>query len=104
METGKQPENEIRQKYKKYKLKKMGKYGKQEGNGGNIGNCMEPGNQNEIKLMKIDGEFNGEDSGATWVPKRKRCGNLKPNTDTTNDSLCNNSSGASKNNDNDKNM
>ena len=32
----------------------MAKYIKQEENGRQIGNFMQPGNQNEIKLMKID--------------------------------------------------
>ena len=81
----------------------MEEYVKQEENGGKIGNLMEPGNQKEIKLMKTDGESNREDSGAIQLPKRKRCEYLKPNTDTTNDSLCNSSTGASKNNNNDKN-
>ena len=37
------------------------------------------------------------------MPKREICGYLKPNTVTTNDNLCNSSTDASKNNDNDKN-
>ena len=43
----------------------MANYVKQEENDGKIGNLMEPGNQNEIEVMKTDVEDDGEDDGVT---------------------------------------
>ena len=51
------------------------------------GNLREPGNQNEIKLMKTDGELDVEDGGPRRKHKRQKCENLKPHTDLTNDSI-----------------
>ena len=37
--------------------------------------------------MKTDVESNGEEGGDTRAPKRKKCGESKPITDTTSDSV-----------------
>ena len=47
---------------------------------------MEPGDQNEIKWMKMDLESNGEDCGAAREPQRLKCKNPTTNTDSINDS------------------
>ena len=69
VESGKQPENEIRQKHAKYRKfgisGSMAKYVKQEENARKIGNLMEPGNRNEIEVMKMDVELNGEEGSET---------------------------------------
>ena len=67
METGKQPENKIQRKYKKYGHKNMEKSYIKEGKyTGRIKNWMEPGNQNQIKLMKKDVELRIE-----WRRRRR---------------------------------
>ena len=64
METGKQLGNKIRQKYRKFGISgNMAKYVKQEENGGKIKNLMEPGDENEIEMMKTDVESDGKDGG-----------------------------------------
>ena len=50
LETGKQPGNEIRQKYKKYGPKKMERYVKQEENAGKR-NLMELANGSKIQTI-----------------------------------------------------
>ena len=55
IESGKQPENKIRQKYIKYGLRKMEKYV----------NLIKPGNENENKMVKNNEEVNREDDVAT---------------------------------------
>ena len=61
METGKQPENEIWQKYGKHGISgDIANYVKQAENARKIENLREPGNQNEIEVMKTDAESNGE--------------------------------------------
>ena len=59
----------------------MAKDVKKDENGGKIGNLMEPGNRNEIKLMKTDGESNGKDVGAISKEQQKKCENPTSNTD-----------------------
>ena len=53
METGKQPENEIIQKYRKYGISgNMTKDVKQAENVGKNGNVAEPGHENKSEMMK----------------------------------------------------
>ena len=72
----------------------MAKYVKQEENSRKIVNLMEPGNQNKIKLMKM----NKEDGGPRRKHKKQKCENLKPHTDTTNDSTRNSFTSVGRNN------
>merc|ERR1712238_305170 len=82
METNNQPGKEKSRKYKKYERSgNMAKDVKKDENGGKIGNLMEPGNRNEIKLMKTDGKSNGKDVGATSKAQQKKCENPTSNTD-----------------------
>jgi len=77
----------LERKYKKYGLKKMERYVKEKENAGKIKNRMETCNQNKVKLMKTDGESNGEKGGDKRAPKRMGCESLKLNTDSINNSI-----------------
>ena len=80
METGKQPENEIRRKYRKFGISgNIERYVKQEENARN--SLMEPGNQNKIEVMKTNVEDNGEEDGVTRETRQQKCKNLTPNTE-----------------------
>ena len=48
----------------------MGKYVKQEEIDGKNGNLMEPGNDDEIKMMKKSAESDEEEGGVTGEPQR----------------------------------
>ena len=53
LESGKQPGNEIRQKYRKFGISgNMAIYVKHEKNTGQIENLMERGDENEYEMMK----------------------------------------------------
>ena len=75
---------------------------KQEENDGRIENVREPGNRNEIEVMKLDGESNGEEDGATREAQPKKYENPTSNIDTTNDNTCNSCTSASRDIDNGK--
>ena len=47
----------------------MANYVKQAENARKIENFMEPGNRNEIEVMKTDVESNGEEGGETGEPQ-----------------------------------
>ena len=101
METRNQPGKEKSRKSKKYKRSRnMAKDMKKDKIGGKIDNLMEPGNPNEIKLMKTDRESDGKENRETAQPQPKKCENPTSNIDTTNDN--NNCTNASKNIDNGK--
>ena len=67
----------------------MANYVKREENAGKSGYLIGPGDENKINTMKKDVGLDGEEGGDTGAPKRVSYENLKPNTDMTNDSLCN---------------
>ena len=74
METGKQPGNKIRQKYRKFGISgNMAKYVKQEGNAGKNGNLMEPSNRNEIYMIENKVEDDREEDGVTREAQRRKC-------------------------------
>ena len=56
---------------------------KSSNNGIGVGNLIEPGNQNEIKVMKSDVEDDGEQNGVTRKAQQHKCINPTPNTVTT---------------------
>ena len=101
METRKQPDNERQRKYKKQRIsEKMTNYVKQDKNDGNTRILNQRGKGNETELIENKVEDDGGDDGATRAPKRRKYGNSKPNTDSTNDNICNNSTSAGRNIDN----
>jgi len=104
METRNQPGNEIRRKFKKYGLRQKERYYvKEEENDGKIENLREPGNRNEIKVMKSDVESNGEEDGATTSKAQpKKCENPTSNTAMTNDNTGNSCTSARSDIDNGK--
>ena len=105
METRNQLGKEKSRKYKKYERSgNMAKDVKKDKIGGKIDNLMEPGNPNEIKLMKTDRESDEKENRETAQPQPKKCKNLTSNIDTANDSTCNSctSTSASRNIDNGK--
>ena len=63
MESGKQPENEIIQKYRKFGISDI-RYVKQANTGKN-GNVVEPGKENKAEMMKKDVESDGDEDGVT---------------------------------------
>ena len=65
MESGKQPENKIRQKYRRYGLKNMEKNKKAGKNTSKIINLMKPGDKNENEMMKNNVKYNGEEDDKT---------------------------------------
>jgi len=54
---------------------------------GKIENRMGPGNAHEIERMKKDVGLYEEEVGTTGEKQRQKCGKLKLNTDSTNDSI-----------------
>ena len=76
MGTKNQPGKENSRKYRKYRIRHI--YMKQVTYTDKNVNWMEPGNWNEIKVTKMDGEDDGEESGGTGAPQgnkiRRRCG------------------------------
>ena len=85
METRKQPGHEIRRKFKKYRLRQKERYYvKEEENDGKTKNLREPGNRNEIEVMKSDVESNGEEDGATSKAQPKKCENSTSNDNIEN--------------------
>ena len=66
MESGKQPGNETRQKYRKYRISRN--YVKEENkakNTGKNGILIEPGKENEDQIIKNNVESDGEDGDKT---------------------------------------
>ena len=59
---------------------------KQDKNDGNTRILNQRGKGNETELIENKVEDDGGDEGATRAPKRRKYGNWKPNTDSTNDS------------------
>ena len=103
METRIQPGKEKSRKYKKYERSgNMAKDVKKDENDGKIENVREPGNRNEIEVMKSDLEYDGEEDGATREAQPKKYENPTSNIDTTNDNTCNSCISASRNIDNGK--
>ena len=78
MESGKQPGKEIRRKYKKHGISgNMANYVKKEENAGKNGNLIEPGDENEIVMMKKGIESDGSEGGETGEPQWQKCGKYR---------------------------
>ena len=105
METGKQPRNEIRLKYKK-KYGILFKYGMN--NKGKIYSKTkrldQRGNENKNERTTKKVKYVGERDGVIRKAQPKKCENPKSNTDTdtTNDSICNSCTSATRNSDNNR--
>ena len=105
METRNQTGKEKSRKSKKYERSgNMAKDVKKDENGQKVGNLMEPGNRNEIKLMKTDVAYDEEENDATKEAQPKKYENSTSNIDMTNDNTCNSytSTSARRNIDNGK--
>ena len=63
---------------------------------GKIGNFRKLGNRNEIEVMKLDVEQDGEEDAATSKAQPKKYENLTSNTNTNNDSQYNSSTHAGR--------
>ena len=89
VESGKQPGNKIRRKYRKFGLQNMQKNMKEEKYIDKIKNPIEPGGENKNKEMKNKVEYDGKEDAVTRVAQSKKYKNLLPNTNATNDSRYN---------------
>ena len=100
VESGKQPGNRIRRKYRKFGLRDMEKNMKEGKYTDKIENPIELGGENKNKEMKDKVEYDGDEDGVTRATKSKKCKNSTPDTNTINDSRYNSCTNASRNIDN----
>mmetsp|Transcript_17156 Transcript_17156/g.19647 ORF Transcript_17156/g.19647 Transcript_17156/m.19647 type:complete len:212 (-) Transcript_17156:162-797(-) len=99
MESGEQPGHILRRKYKQIWTKKLAQNLKEGKYTGKIEILNRRVNENEIDMIENKVEYDEEEDGVTREAQQQKCKNATPNTDSTNDSICNSSTSASKNND-----